>query len=357
MKKIFLTAAGGACAVLVILAAVLYQNSRNTQEPSSSQNSAITSVSLTEEHFGTVMTITLYGSEEKQLRQYIENSFKECTRLEQIFSAKLEDSELSRLNQTALNHPTAVSQELFSVFQIALFYNKCSEGSLDISIGKLIRLWGIGTEAQGVPDDTQLEGLAGRNGCQYIVLEEAERTIAYTDECVEVDLGAVAKGYAADVIKAYILQQDTAVSGILNFGGNIMTIGEKTDGSAWNIGITNPLIPSEVYASVSVKNQCVVTSGNYERYFMVGDKRYHHILDPETGYPAEQGVVSATVIGDRSADCDALSTACFILGTEKALELIESIDGTEAVLIDNVGKVYCSSGMEQYQFRKMKGDS
>lgn len=355
MKKRYFILAGGICAVLVILIAV--RCGHTAKEPLSAQETSYVPVSLTEEHFGTVLTITLYGNEKELLERLIENSFAECERLERIFSAKLEDSELSELNKTAWNNPTAVSEELFEVFQKALYYNACSEGSLDISIGKLIRLWGIGTEGQRVPDDAELVEMAGKNGCQYILLDETEKTITYTDECVEVDLGAIAKGYAADVIKEYILQQKPQVTGILNFGGNIMTIGEKTDGSAWNIGITNPFSPSEVYASVSVRNQCVVTSGNYERYFMEGGKRYHHILDPQTGYPAKQGIISATIIGDYSADCDALSTACYILGIEKALSFIETLDGVEAVLIDEEGDLHCSSGIAQYQLQEMKGSS
>lgn len=355
MKKRFFIMAGGVCAILVLC--IVFFGRKVEKKPVSAQEAGLVPVSLTEEHFGTVMTITLYGEEEETLRKFIENSFAECERLEQIFSAKLENSELSELNRTALNQAVSVSEELFEVFEKALYYNRCSQGSLDISIGQLIRLWGIGTDGQRVPDDAELQELAGKNGCQYIILDQTEKTVTYTDACVEVDLGAIAKGYAADVIKAYLMQQNPQIFGILNFGGNIMTIGEKADGSAWNIGITNPFSPSEVYASISVKDQCVVTSGNYERYFIVGEKRYHHILDPQTGYPAEQGIISATVIGDSSADCDALSTACYILGVEKALALIETMDGVEAVLIDEAGDFHCSSGMSQYQLQEMKGNS
>jgi thiamine biosynthesis lipoprotein len=141
------------------------------------------------------------------------------------------------------------------------------------------------------------------------------------------------------------------VYGILDFGGNIMTIGTKADGSLWNIGITNPLDTTEVYAAVSVNDKCVVTSGNYERYFIEDGVRYHHILNPFTGYPAESGIISSTIIGDNSTQCDALSTACYIMGVDKALELIEKTDGVEAVFIDNDGEVHTSSGIEKYSFR------
>lgn len=306
--------------------------------------------SLTEEHFGTILTITLYGSSEEKLKEVIEKSFGECERLENIFSAKLKDSELSKLNEKAAIEPVEVSDELFYLIKEALVYNKLSEGALDVSIGKLIKLWAIGTENQRIPDMEELKPYIAVNGCDKIIADEEKHTIAYTADSVDIDLGAIAKGYAADRIKEFICENMENPKGILDFGGNIMTIGEKTDGSPWNVGITNPKEPSQVYAVVSVKDKCVVTSGNYERYFMEDGVRYHHIINPFTGYPADEGIISSTIIGDNSMECDALSTACYIMGVDKALKLIDSIEGVEAVFIDDEGNTHTSKGMSQYNF-------
>lgn len=312
----------------------------------------IVKVSSMGEYFGTVLTITLYGEDEKQLNQLVSDAFAECERLEKIFSAKRNDSELSALNDRALNTPVTVSEELGEVIGQALYYNEITEGTLDISIGRLITLWGIGTDGGRIPDEEEIKAFAGRNGCQYILWDQEKSTVEYANELVQIDLGAIAKGYCANRIKQYILEENPQIYGILDFGGNIVTIGCKQDGSPWNIGITNPLSTSEVCASVSVKDMCVVTSGNYERYFEQDGVRYHHILNPHSGYPADSGIISATIIGADSMQCDALSTACFMLGVEKGMNLIEVTEGIEAVFIDDEGKIHCSSGTDKYNFQK-----
>lgn len=304
------------------------------------------------EYFGTVLTITLYGADESQLNQIIEGAFQECVRMEKIFSARLPDSELSVVNSEAFREEAVVSEELGRIISQALFYNELTEGVLDVSIGKLISLWGIGTENERIPDTAEINAYAGMDGCQYVLWNSEKSTIQYENENVQLDLGAIAKGYAANQIRQYILSRNSDAQGIIDFGGNIVTIGCRQDGSAWNIGITDPQNPSRVYASVSVKDMCIVTSGNYERYFEQDGVRYHHILDPDTGYPAKNGIISSTIIGADSMQCDALSTACFILGVPKALNLIEGMEGVEAVFIDDDGNFHCTAGMSQYNFTK-----
>lgn len=306
--------------------------------------------SLTEEHFGTIMTITLYGENEEDLKNTIKGAYGEIERLEKIFSAKFKNSELSMLNKKAASEPVKVSDELMQLMKEALYYGEMSQGALDVSIGGLIKLWGIGTENERVPEDNELSVYVGK--CRYkdIIIDENDSTIYYGDENIDVDLGAIAKGYAADIVKEYINNRMDNACGILDFGGNIMTIGSKTDGSSWNIGITDPFSPDRVAAVLSVKDKCVVTSGNYERYFEKDGKRYHHILNPYTGYPADEGIVSATIIGNNSMECDALSTACYILGVDKALELIDGMEGVEAVFIDKTGKFYTTGNISKYGF-------
>lgn len=333
MKRIILL-----CAVILMIVTGCKQNNAR--------------VSAMEEHFGTILTITLYGNDEKTLNQLIQNSFKECARMEQIFSAKLPDSELSRVNDTAYQGEIEVSAELANVLDAAFYYNELSQGALDVSVGKLIDLWGIGTENERIPEKEEIEAYAGMKGCSYIEWNQENRRLRYKDKRIRIDLGAIAKGYAAQRMKQMLLEQNSNIRGIIDFGGNIVAIGEKEDGGTWNIGITNPYSPGDVYASVSVKDKCIVTSGNYERYFEREGIRYHHILDPKTGYPAQNGVISATIIGADSMQCDALSTAGFILGKEKAIQLIESIEGVEAIFIDEAGNDYCTSGMSSYNYKR-----
>ena len=304
----------------------------------------------TAEYFGTIITITLYGEDEKLLKSSIEQAFDECKRLESICSAKSPDSELYKLNQTAAESAVTVSEELFNLIEKGLYYYELSDGNLDISIGKLIDLWGIGTDHPQIPTDAERTALLELNGCKNIILDKNKKTIQYTNPLVQIDLGAIAKGYAADKIKNFLVEKKHIKSGILNLGGNVMTIGEKIDGSAWKVGLTNPQNIGELYGVMLVKDHCVVTSGNYEKYFIEDEKKYHHILNPTTGYPAESGIISATVIGDNATLCDALSTACFIIGIEKALELIEGLDEVECILIDEAMQYHVSSGMWKYNF-------
>lgn len=339
--------------ITVVSTVILRKIQKNTDMGNNaykSEKSEDVKYSLTEEHFGTILTITLYGNDEEKLKEITEKSFDECERLEGIFSAKLSDSELSMLNINAAKEPVKVSDELMYLIKEALSYNKLSEGALDVSIGELINLWGIGSENQRVPDIEELKPYISADGCSSIIIDEENNTVFYNTDLVRIDLGAIAKGYAADCIKKYICDNMEDPYGILDFGGNIMTIGQKADGTSWNIGITNPKLPSQIYGVVSVKDMCVVTSGNYERYFIENGVRYHHILDPFTGYPADTGIISSTIIGNDSMECDALSTACYILGVDKSLKLIDGIEGVEAVFIDNDGNAHTSKGMSKYNF-------
>lgn len=318
-------------------------------------NSKNETIKLTksQQSFGTIMTITLYGSDKAHIEELEDKAFEEIIRLEKIFSARREDSELSYVNANAYNSPVPVSDELYYVMSEALKYNRSSSGALDISIGKLVDMWAIGTDNERVPSKEELEKVSGMHGCQYIELDDGNKTVHFLSDKVKLDLGAVAKGYAADVIKSYILKLDSGSYGILNFGGNVCTIGEKENGDAWVIGITDPFNTSSAYFSLNIKDECVVTSGNYERYFEKDGIRYHHILDSMTGYPAQKGIVSASIIGANSLECDALSTACYILGVENGLALIDSIPSVEAVFIDENGKCHTSDGIDKYSIKFM----
>ena len=326
----------------------------NTSTTSTKGKDSSKSISLSELHFDTVMTITLYGSDETELSSIIEDAYTEVDRLETIFSAQLEYSELYDINERIAAGETTfiLSDELTEVIKYALEINELSNGALDITIGNLIDLWGIGTDHEQLPDASEISEALSYTGCQYLSLNEDDNMLTVSSSNVKLDLGAIAKGYAADLIKSLILSEDSSVVGILDFGGNIMTIGKRVDGSKWKVGITDPLDTTSVYGGVSVSDYCVVTSGNYERYFEIDGVRYHHILDSYTGYPANKGIISSTIIGASSVECDALSTACYCLGIDDALKLINSIDGVECVLIDDEGNYHTSDGIAEFNFTK-----
>ena len=301
----------------------------------------------TEEILGTVVTGKVYG---KNSKKALEEAFLRANDIEKVMSAKLSDSELTKVNENAYKKEVKISKDLYFVIEKALYYSELTEGAFDLSIGKLIDLWGIGTDNEKIPQEEEINLLKGKKNYKNIVLNKEESTIRFLNEDIKLDLGAIAKGYAADEMKKIICDKYKIEKGILNLGGNVMTIGSKNENEKWKVGITNPLNTEEVLAVVKVQEKTVVTSGNYERYFIKDNVRYHHILNPDTGYPAEEGVISTTIITKNSIDADALSTATYILGKDKGLKLIESIDGIEGIFVDNEGNITKTSGINESNF-------
>ena len=173
----------------------------------------------------------------------------------------------------------------------------------------------------------------------------------FLTDTVQLDLGGIAKGYAADEMKKVLTDTYGITSGILSLGGNVMAIGSKPEGEQWVVGIVDPLHTSEMIGTLSETDKTIVTSGNYERYFTKDGIRYHHILNPATGYPAENGIISSTIITDCSMDADALSTATYVMGVEEALEMIEKMDGIEAVFVKEDGSIVTTDGVDLSQLK------
>ncbi len=295
----------------------------------------------------TVVTVTLYG---ENAQQGVQAAIQKAEELEKILSAQQEDSELSYLNRTAYNNDVVVSNVLFTVAKRSLQYSKETNGALDCTIGRLIQIWGIGTENEKLPNREEIVSLLLNKGYEQVRLNEETRTIRFLNNNIQMDFGATAKGYAANEIKKMLEQEYGITCGILNFGGNIMTIGARYDGQFWNIGITDPLDTTNVLTTIRQKNSSMVTSGNYERFFIKDGERYHHILDTETGYPAQNGLISVTILSEDSMQADALSTAAFVMGLDTAMSYIESLESVEAVFVTDEGSVVKTSGIKENTF-------
>ena len=290
-------------------------------------------------YFDTVISITLYDPSKTA---ELEHCFALADQYENYFSARKADSDISQINAAAPN-PVSVHKETLELIQKGLDYSALSNGKFDITIGKLAGLWDFQAETPKLPNAGAVAKAAAAVDYRKVVVNGNE--VALTDADAALDLGGIAKGYIADRMKEYLLSQGIT-SGLINLGGNVLTIGTKTDGSAYTIGIQKPFDETGTpVASVSVKDQTVVTSGIYERYFTLDDTCYHHILDTDSGYPYDNGLLSVSVICNSSADGDGLSTTCFALGLEKGMELIESLEQTEAVFITADEKLHGSSGI------------
>ncbi|MCL2020452.1 MAG: FAD:protein FMN transferase [Oscillospiraceae bacterium] len=278
---------------------------------------------------GTDVSVRVYDMREKEANLVIEKALARLYEIEATASAKMSESELYYVNQNAYEGDVFISDELFFLLKEGLFYSELTGGAFDIALGGVIELWEAGIErGQGIPSDDEIAAALENSGFEYLVLNENEQTVRFLKSGLKINLGAFAKGYAADEMKRVLLQNGTK-NAVLNLGGDIITIGDK-DGGGWLIGLADPLEAGEICAKLRIFDQAVVTSGNYERYFIYENKRYHHIIDRKTGYPSESGAISATIITESAMTADALSTALFVGGGD----LIEILSDVGYILIE-----------------------
>lgn len=297
-------------------------------------------VSKTGFYLDTVVTITLYGTEDPAL---IQNCFDLISDYESMLSRTAEDSDIWRLNHSK-GKPVEVSEETAFLLNLALRYCALSQGAFDITIAPVVDLWDFHEDgSHALPDQYLLNQALSHVDYRKISIDGT--TITLGDPQAEIDLGGVAKGYIADKLRDYLLSRKIP-GAMIDLGGNILTVGVKPDGVPWRIGIRKPFaaVTSDLIATVTIPGGSVVTSGTYERYFEKNGEFYHHILDVSNGYPADTGLLSVSVLSESSAEGDALSTACFLLGAKKGLEQIEALDGVEALFVLNNYSIMRSSG-------------
>ena len=303
--------------LLCLLLSTLCGCSVTTKEP----------LSKTGFHFDTVITITLYNTKDEEL---LDTCFDYCKDFENLVSRTIPTSDISRINKSAGSSVT-VSDTTIELLKKGIEFGELTDGSFDITIAPLMNLWDIKNNPGNVPSESDITEALSHVNYKNIMVEG--NAVTLTDPEAAIDLGGIAKGYMADQLKEYLLSKGVT-SAIINLGGNVLTIGEKPDGTSFNIGIQKPFDKQNAtITSVQVKDSSVVTSGSYERYFKVDDVIYHHILNTETGYPCDNRLLSVTILSKESIDGDALSTACFALGLEKGKNLIESLKDIDAVFV------------------------
>ncbi|MDR0527026.1 MAG: FAD:protein FMN transferase [Spirochaetaceae bacterium] len=291
--------------------------------------------------FGTICRIQIYESGKEFV---FDKLFKRMTELDEIFSANREDSILYDINKNAAAGELPLPPELAVVLSRALDFaalsaDKNGRAAFDPSIGVLVKIWNIGTKQERIPTKEQIKAALALVDWRAVELNKSSGTVKFGMEGMSLDLGAIAKGYAADEA-VQILRENGVKCALVDFGGNIYALGKKRDGSAWKIGVQNPNAERGEYVEVvEVTDSSVVTSGNYERFFEEDGIRYHHILSTETGFPVYNGIVSVTVIAKNSMDADALSTSLFALGFERGVSLLKTVKDAKAIFIFEDGKI------------------
>jgi thiamine biosynthesis lipoprotein len=286
----------------------------------------------------TLIDMAAYGDGADAALEACEESIKE---IESRFSTELSGSEIQNLNLSG-GVALTVSDAVAGVLKTALEVSEKSGGAFDITVYPLVRAWGFIGGSYRVPPDGEISELLERVGYANVGVDGNTVTLK---NGAEIDLGGIAKGYAADALKE-VLARHGVDSGLISLGGNVLAYGTKPDGGAWRIGIAAPDGSADIAGILSVKNATVVTSGSYQRYFEENGVVYGHILDPATGRPAETDLKSVTIVCDNGALADALSTALFVLGEEKALSYHDAYGGFEAVLITADDRMVCTSGLK-----------
>lgn len=304
-------------------------------------------VEKTSYYMDTICKITVYDMEdmsEEKAGAAIDEAFALCAEYEALISATVEGSDIYRINHAG-GKKVDCDPRTVEIVKKALEYGDISGGKFDITVGKVTDLWDFHSEEHEVPSEAAVE--EAMEGVDYRQVKVEGNSISLGDPRAEITLGGIGKGYVGDKA-AEKLQELGVTDAIVNFGGNIIAIGDK-GGDQFQIGVEKPFTDSgEIVGSVFVGDATVVTSGIYERGFEKDGKYYHHILDVETGWPADTDVAGVTLVGGlgHSADCDAMSTICLMLGVEEGVKFIESVDGVEAVFIDKDGGLTKTSGME-----------
>ena len=286
--------------------------------------------SRTELALGTVCSVTLFDHARDSVYRDI---FFRIHEIENRMSVNIPSSDISRINAAAGLEPVQVNDDVFKVIERAVHFAQLSGGAFDPTVGPLVSLWGINTDNPRVPSRKEIDEVLPLINWQDIELDPITRSVFLKCPGMALDLGAIAKGYAADEAAA-IVKKSNVKSAIIDLGGNIIISGEKRNKSLWKVGIQNPINNrGDIIGIVQITGGTVVTSGVYERFFEYEEKHFHHIFSPAQGYPASNGLLSVTIISNNSMDADALSTAVFVLGFEKGMALIKTLMGVEAVFV------------------------
>ena len=298
-------------------------------------------ISRTELFMGTSIKITLYDHDEEKT---LEKAFERIKEIEDRVSINKDGTELGELNKNAGIKPIKLSEDSIEIIEKGLQYSELSKGSYDISIGPLVKLWSIGLPEAKVPSEEEIKNIL--KNIDYSKIEINENEVFLEEKGMILDLGSIAKGYAADEV-VELLEGEGVEKAVIDLGGNIYVMGEKAEGQKWKIGVQNPFAQrGSAIGSVLLEDKSIVTTGVYERYIDEGGVKYHHVLDPKTGYPYETEIAGVTIIADESIDADSLSTLVFTKGIEEGIQFIEEIENVDAIFITNDREIYKTTGVK-----------
>ena len=285
----------------------------------------------------TFCEISCYDDSKGKTINAIDAAFKEMKRVEKVFNKFDENSEVSKINKLAGSEKVNVSEELFKLTEESVYYSEISGGAFDITVAPLMEIWGFVRKHKVAPGKDAVENALKSVGYKNIALDPKGLSIKFLNRGAKVDFGGIAKGYAVDRAKD-VLASKGIKNCLVNLGGNIFALGSAPGRKNWKIGVDDPRNKGKLLRSFELTNSAISTSGNYERFFIIGGKRYSHIINPLTGEPC-QGIISVTVVADSAEKADALSTAIFVMGEEKGLELARAVKDIKVLILKEDGKI------------------
>ena len=293
---------------------------------------------------GSRFDITMVGQNEQEANQFIDEAIEEITRIEKLISSWDPNSQTSEINKNAGVHAVKVDEELFDLIERSVQISKITDGAFDITFASIDKVWYFDGTMKEMPNKEVIAKSIAKVGYENIILDKENKTVFLKLKGTKIGFGALGKGYAADKVKAMMMAKGVK-AGIVNASGDLTTWGKQPNSKDWMVGITNPLNKDKVFSWFPVVDAAVATSGNYEKFVEFNGKKYTHIIDPRTGYPAS-GLVSVTIFSDSGELCDALATSVFIMGTETGLNLINQLKGVECVIVDEHNKIHTSNNIQ-----------
>jgi len=289
---------------------------------------------------GTTIEIKIWFFDETIARKSISDAFNEIARVENIFSVYKPESEISQLNK---NGSAVVSDEVIQLIKKSKYFSELSGAAFDITVLPVIELWKNSKKKGKMPTDKEIKNTLKLVGWKNILIDGKNKKITFAKKGMKIDFGGVAKGYAVDRA-VEILKKNGIKIGMVNAGGNIGCFGEKV----FKVALQHPRDKNSFITVLKIKNKSVATSGDYERYFFLDKTKISHIINPLSGYPADESI-SSTILTDNATDSDALSTAAFVLGPKKGIDLVRKYKNSECLLIDKERKIYKTAGFTHYE--------
>ncbi len=293
---------------------------------------------------GSRFEITVVAPSKQQGEAWIDLAVGEISRIEKLISSWDPNSQTSEINRMAGVQPVPVDPELFGLIKRAEGISRLTDGAFDITYASMDKIWKFDGSMTEMPSEAAIRESVARVGYSKLILDQEAHSVFLPEAGMKIGFGAIGKGYAADRAKALLMEKGVP-AGIINASGDMNTWGHQPDGKPWQVAITNPMDKLKSFGTLPISDQAVVTSGNYEKYVTFGGRRYTHIIDPRSGYPAT-GILSVTVFAPKAELADALATSVFVMGVATGIDRIDQLPGIACIIVDENGNLHTSKNIQ-----------